>query len=465
MIRDINRYVLTALITVMTVSSVLAQPVAKIGYFMDNATHKHLMNPALVPARGYFSYPGVGSIDFDLRSNLRFTQFIYPGAGANDPLVTFLHESVSPEQFLSQLSPDNYFTLNQRLSIFSLGAYIGKSFWTFEVASRINAGVNIPKPFFEFLKQGMDNSAGNRYEINNLKVSAGALAEASLGSSFLIADNLRVGVKGKLLVGGAKAEAGIDQMVIDMKPDQWTVTSSGLINLYGAGFDFTKDTENVIDGFEFGTPNMAGMGYAIDLGASWRPLQFLEVSAGIIDLGKVSWNKTYNRVARSQGTATFSGMENIGSETDSEEEDPFKEITDGLMEMAQFKEVNESNNLIESLIPTINAGVEAGVLGNRISVGLLYTNRMVPDNPLHEITGVLNLKPLKGFNIAGSYSLLNGVQETFGVALGINLLLANIFIACDYVPTRIATGMPIPLTEATTHIQIGATVSLGRMRK
>ncbi len=465
MMRKYINFILGALIIQIAASTLTAQPVAKIGYFMDNATHKHLMNPALVPARGYLSYPALGSFDLDLRSNLSLPQFLYPGS--NGQLVTFLHEDVTPEQFLSQLSPENFLKVNQRLSILSFGAYFGRSFWTFEVASRINAGLNIPEEFFAFLKKGMDNAAGNRYEINNLSVGMDAMAEVSLGSSFMIGDNVRVGAKGKLLVGGAKATAGIDEMIIDMRPDQWTVSSKGLINLYGAGFDFTTDADGVVDGFDFGTPNMSGMGYAIDLGASWKPFSFLEVSAGIIDLGKISWNKTYNRVARSQGTATFSGLENISldDEEDSSDEDPFQEITDNLMEMAQFKPVNESDNLIESLIPTINAGVEAGIWGNRLSAGVLYTNRMVPSNPLHEITGVLNFKPLKGFNIAGSYSLLNGVQETFGVALGINLLIANLFVACDYIPTRVATGIPVPLTQATTHLQIGASISLGKMKK
>lgn len=463
MTRTTIKQILRALIVVLTVGTIQAQPVAKIGYFMDNATHKHLMNPALVPARGYLSYPVLGSVNVDLRSNLNLTQFLYPGAGANDPMVTFLHESVTANQFLSQLNPENYFDLNQRLSIISFGSYFGRSFWTFEVATRINASVNIPKPFFEFLKSGMSSSQGNRYEIRDLKVGAGALVESSLGSSFMIGENIRLGVKGKLLLGGVRADAGLDEMIIDMKPDQWTVSSKGLINVYGAGIEFVNDADGVIENFDYATPNIAGMGYAFDFGACWRPLDFLEVSAGIIDIGKVSWNKTYNRVARSQGSATFSGLDNLGSD-DTSEEDPLKDITDDLLEMAQFREVNESDNLIESLIPTLNAGVEAGVLDNRISLGLLYTNRMIPGNPLSEITGVLNFKPLKGLNIAGSYSLLNGVQETFGLALGINLLIANVFIACDYIPTRIATGIPIPLTNASTHIQLGMSISLGQMK-
>ncbi|MDP1086290.1 DUF5723 family protein, partial [Klebsiella pneumoniae] len=81
-----------------------------------------------------------------------------------------------------------------------------------------------------------------------------------------------------------------------MKPDKWTVTTNGLVNLYGAGFSFTTDENDAVDGFDFTTPNMAGMGFALDLGASWTPIKNVTVSAGIIDLGKISWNKTFNSV-------------------------------------------------------------------------------------------------------------------------------------------------------------------------
>ncbi len=462
MIRKLSNCILGSLIILLAAGTVSAQPVAKIGYFMDNATHKHLMNPALVPARGYISYPGLGSFDLDLRSNLSVPQFIFPQASGKP--LNFLHENVTADEFLSQLSPNNYLKMNQRLSLFGIGTYIGRSFWTFEVASRIDARMSIPYEFFAFLKKGMDNAQGNTYAIRDLKIGMSALAETSLGASFMIGDNIRVGAKGKLLAGGGKVEAGLDELDIEMRPDKWTVSSKGMVNMYGAGFEFIENQDGYVDDFDYGTPNMAGLGYAFDLGASWKPLEFLEVSAGIIDLGKVSWNKTYNRVARASGTATFNGMENISLEDDGTEEDPFQEISDNLMKMAQFKETNESENQIESLVPTLNAGVEAGIWSNRLSLGLLYSNRMIPDNPLQEITGVLNFKPLKGFNIAGSYSLLNGVQETFGLALGVNLLIANLFVACDYIPTRIATGMPVPLTQATTHLQIGASISLGKMK-
>ncbi|MDD4199627.1 MAG: DUF5723 family protein [Paludibacter sp.] len=465
--KQINlKTIIGSIMIALALQATNAQLVAKIGYFMDNAPYKHLLNPALVPVRGYVSYPALGSIDFDLQSNLGLKTFLFPAANAGDPPLTFMHEDVTAEQFLNQLNPENYFKLNQRLSLLSFGFYTGTTFWTFETASRINVGLDIPYDFFAFLKQGMSNGSGNYYEINNLNISLGLLSETSLGSSFLVADNIRVGVKGKLLLGGARAKVAFDQVTIDMKPDKWTVTANGLANLYVPGLEFVTNEEGIVDNFDYSSPNIAGLGVGFDLGASWTPIKNVTVSAGIIDLGKISWNKTFNRVARSNGTVEFSGMEGISlndNQGEEEDDDTMKEMMENFKKMAQLKPVDESDNYVESLTPTINAGVEAGVLNNKISVGLLYTNKMIPNNNISEITGMLNLKPFSGFNLSASYSLLNGVAETFGVGMGLNLGIVNIFMACDYVPTMY-TPQYIPLSKATTHLQVGLTIGLSKMK-
>lgn len=451
-------------VTLFVISTLQAQPVAKTGYFMDNATHRHLLNPALIPGQGYFSIPALGSFDFDLKSNMRLNQFLYPGATANDQLVTFMHESVTPEQFLSQLSDVNFLQMSPRISLLSFGAFFGKSFWTFDVATRMNAGVTIPKELFSFLKLGMSSAAGNRYEINNLKLGADVLGEVSLGTSYPIGENIRVGGKAKILLGVARAEAGLEQMIIDMRPEIWTVSSKGVMDIHADGLSFTTDTDGFVDGVD-GTPaGLAGSGFAFDLGVSWQPLEFLEVSAGILDLGSVGWKKELNRVAKAEGTSTFSGLSSLNLDDDSEE-DPFAEFADGFMEMAQFKEVNISENKSTPLAPIINLGVEGKVLNDMLSLGLLYSNRMIPDNNIHEFSGIVNFRPLSLINLAASYSVINGSQSAFGLGMGLNFYLATLYLACDYIPTKVATGIPIPVNMASTHVQLGLSINLGKMKQ
>ncbi len=450
-------------VALFVLSTLQAQPVAKTGYFMDNATHRHLLNPALIPGQGYFSIPALGSFDFDLKSNLRLNQFLYPGATSDDQLVSFMHESVTPEMFLNELSDVNFLRLSPRISLLSFGAFFGKSFWTFDVATRINAGVTIPKEFFSFLKQGMSSTAGNRYEINNLKLGAEVLGEVSLGASYPIGDNIRVGGKAKMLLGFARAEAGLEEMIIDMRPEQWTVSSKGVMDIHADGLSFTTDEDGFVNGVDGIPAGLAGSGFAFDLGGSWQPLEFLEVSLGILDLGSVGWKKEMNRVAKAEGSSSFSGLNSINF--DDSEDDPFTELADDFASMAQFKEVSISENKSTTLAPVLNLGVEGKILDDKLSLGLLYSNRMIPDNNIQEFTTVLNLRPFSLINLAASYSILNGSQSAFGLGMGLNFYLATLYLACDYIPTKVATGIPIPVNMASTNIQLGFSINLGKMKQ
>lgn len=458
-----------------------AQPVAKIGYFLDNATHKHLLNPALVPKRGYLSYPLLSSIDFNVQSNLKLSTFLYPAANTADPLLTFMHPDVTSNQFLSQLLPQNYFEIKQRISLFSMGFYVGRSFWTFEAVTRINANLNLPYDLFAFMKNGMSSTQGSVYDINSLKVGLNALVEVSLGNSFKIGNNLRVGIKGKYLGGIAKLTAGIDEMNINMHPTNWQVSTTGLMNLYAPpGITFNTDADGYIltEGMPVNVNNsllnqLAGQGFGLDVGFLWSPFKNLQISGGIIDVGMMQWNKNFHSQAASAGSVEFAGIQNIGVNNEDPLGNQFTNIQEGLMDMAKFKLNNEEVTLNESLVPTMNIGVEAGVFNNKLSVGLLYSNYMMPNNAQSELTAMLNLKPFSGFNIATSYTLINSKARTLGVALGLNLGIANIFVACDYIPLDVTPqvnidGLPIPIVlpihTLSTHLQIGVSLSLGKMK-
>lgn len=450
----------------LTLQPAHAQSVAKIGYFMDNAPYNHLLNPALVPARGYFSYPVIGSTVIELQSNLGFTNFIFPDPNGG-PLLTFMHPSVTPDQFLSQLQDNNYIGINNRLSLLAFGFFVKQSFWNFEIATRATTHMNIPKPFFEFFKNGMSAEDGDVYDIKDLSFTAGMLGEASLGSSYEIIDGLRVGVKGKFLAGGARAKVGIDRLLIDMRQDQWTVESQAELNIHAAGLEFDSNTENPLEDFQYVKPGLAGMGFAADLGVNYAvlhsPLLTVNISAAVLDIGRIKWKKEFNHVARAQGRVEYAGLEDFNFGGMEEGDDPFAALQEQMMDMIQPEFVDENDDYVEKLSPTINVGIEAGTWENRLSAGLLYSNHFMPNKNIAELTGMVNFKPIPMFNVSGSYSLLGGVAQSFGVGVGLNLFLANIFLACDYVPTRF-NPQYIPLTKANTNVQLGLSFGFGRKK-
>jgi hypothetical protein len=83
------------------------------------------------------------------------------------------------------------------------------------------------------------------------------------------------------------------------------------------------------------------------------------------------------------------------------------------------------------------------------------------DDRYSELTGSLNLRPLRWFNLSGSYSFIHGKKETFGFALGFVPFLFNIYLACDYTFFNVSPQF-IPLNTLTTNFQLGISVPLGR---
>ncbi len=457
-----------ALLMSLVTTAAFAQSVTNTSYFVENATHRHLLNPSLAPARGYFDIPGLGEFYLSNESNIQFTNFIYPGNDAsNGELRTFLHPTVDADEFLQNLNGDQYMRLDLRNSIFSFGYWTGKSsFISFEVATRTKLALNLPEDFFGFFKKGMANGSGNTYHLDNFSLGASVIGEASLGISTELSERLRVGLKGKFLAGGAKLLAKLETMEIAMTPDQWSVSTQGRIDAYGKGLSFVKDNDGTITNigaFNTSDMNIAGKGLAFDLGFEYTVIPKLKLSMGIIDVGSIRWDKDNIKTATSSGSVTFDGINNFNTDETGQDdvENQLNEMKDDLLSMSKFKEVTTTEDFMDKLNPTLNIGVEYSL--KRISLGGLMSTRFMDNERYTEYTASINLKPLRMFNLSGSYSLIQGKQETFGFAIGFIPALFNLYLSCDYVPTKF-NPQYIPLNTTNTNIQLGISFPLGKRK-
>lgn len=460
------------LILCLIYQAAAAQTVSRTSYFMENSTHRHLMNPALAPTRGYLSIPVAGEVFLNTESNIKLTNFLYPAipTSGGKP-ITFLDKSVNSVDFLKSLGGDQFLRMDVRTSILSYGIWIGKTgFLTFDVGTRVNASVNLPKDIFAFAKIGMNSLEGNTYHLGNLGVNASLIGEGSLGYSLNLTDAVRVGVKGKFLAGGARLKAGLNQMDLTMTPDQWTVTTQGQLDIYGKGVSlFKKDDGSYrLDTMSFGNYGLGGMGTAFDFGMEWAPIPNFKVSVAVIDFGSIKWKKDNIITATSSGTTVYNGF-NIDAKDFASMNDQVETLKTSLMDVTNFRQQTVADDYIQKLNPTINVGLELGLMSSRVSIGGLYSTRTLDNNERYtEYLASLNLKPFHWFNLSGSYSFVQGQKETFGFALGFVPGLVNIFLACDYVPTHYGklmvknTTIPFPLSALTTNIQLGISIPLSR---
>jgi len=253
-------------------------------------------------------------------------------------------------------------------------------------------------------------------------------------------------------------------MNINMTSDAWTINTVGQMEAYGKGLTLLTDEDGSINGkFEMGSPGIGGKGLAFDLGINYSPIPNMDISLAVIDVGAIKWDRANITKARSSGQVTFSGISGLGMDSVGEQsmEDQLKTIQDDMLEMADFKKVATSGDVLQYLFPTINAGFEYSVLRNKVSVGALYSNRLMANERYSELTGSLNLRPFRWFNLSGSYSFIHGKKETFGFALGFVPAIMNVYLACDYIFYKLSPQF-IPLNTLTTNIQLGVSIPLGR---
>lgn len=443
--------------------------VSRTSYFMDNAPYKHVLNPALSPTKGYVSMPILGSFDLGISSSMGVKTFLYPGVNPDDPLRTFMHPTIGTAEFMNNLINNNFLEVNNRISILGFGFYTGTMFWNFDVATRIQANLNLPKGLFKFLKEGLPYNQDNTYNMDNLGVNAYMIAEAALGSSFNITDDIRVGAKAKLLFGGAKAHVGMEHMRIYSTPNSETeklrLDTKGGMDIYMKGLQLTEDEENGgIGDPDFNGAGLAGMGFGADLGAVWQtPLDFLSVSIGVTDLGFINWNKKSHISAKVQAEVGYTGIsEFIGAE----DFDSIP-IMKQLMKLTQLQIQNGQSSSLQGLTPNITIGAEAGLLNNKYTAGLLISNRVSAQHWVTEISLLANVKPIHYVNFSTNFTLLNtikGVMPSIGAALALDFFAGNIFFACDYIPLNFSPQF-IPLNPVNTHIQFGFTWSIGKVKK
>ena len=218
--------ILTAAFALAVTGSALAQTQSsRSAYFLEGSTYRHELNPAFIGERGYFSFPALGNLDFGVQSTAGIGSFLYKLPDGR--LTTFMHESVSGQEFVDGLP--NRFKLGTNLNenIFSLGFHAWGGFNTLGISIKSDTRINMPSKLFKFMKLGVASENGSQYDINGLNMMSTNYAEIAFGHAHTINNHLTIGAKLKALVGLVKANVRIDKLTITASQDAWTITPQG----------------------------------------------------------------------------------------------------------------------------------------------------------------------------------------------------------------------------------------------
>lgn len=452
-------------------------------YFMEGTHYRQQLNPALTPTKGYFNIPFLGATNATVGSTSLGYQDIIDIIDNGDDFYT------KPD-FMNRLKENNKLNVNFSTEILSAGWYKGKNFWSFNVGVRTDIGANLTKKMFSFLNEMQtveENWRNSSYDISNQQLNVNAYAEVGLGLSRQINDRLTVGARVKALLGVGNMELKLNNVAMnanlptEQQIEQWSdqnywtsmspedATAAALelqqkINNYHAnlnvgaelkssfkGLELVQDEQgkDYVSDFDFdaGKLGFAGYGFGIDLGASYKIMDNLTVSASVLDLGFISWSKSSTKIASAnpepinlQGSK-YAGMIDMNDpvnsvvgalnqlDTDTREYESL--VTEGDVlnyDMLQLKVAEAQESRKSRLASTIVVGAEYGFFENKLSVGALSTTRFVQPDALTELTLSANYRPKSWFNVALSYSIIQSAGKSFGLGLK----LGPVFLGTDY---------------------------------
>ena len=459
-----NKKILVAASIFATAITAQAQYL-RTSYFMEGASTRVQMNPGLQPTRGYLNLPLIGGFNVTANTNsLGINDIIDITKDGND----FLNNNT----LYNALKQDNRFNMNLNTNLLSFGWYKGKNFWSVNAGLRMDIGAQINKDMFTMMRTmnsfDIDNIAGREhdYKMGNQSINMNAYAEVGLGFSRRITEKLTVGARAKVLLGLARTEVNIEQFDLGLEvpeirvgqeefsQEDWygknysyDAKANIVTTLKGGGMTFDPET-NMINGFDLDASSfgIAGTGFGVDLGASYSIFNNLTVSAAVLDLGVMKWNKNNTTMA------TVEGHQNVTIS-----EDNYDQYIGGdllSLDRFDFKKDEEADYKSSTkLSTTILLAAEYGLLNNKLSVGAVYSSRFVQPKTQTELTFLATYRPSNAFNAAISYSPILSGGKSFGLALK----LGPIFAGTDY--------MYFGGNSKTINGFIGLSLPLGGKRK
>lgn len=433
-------------------------------YFLEGTTHRHQLNPAFLGERNYISLPVLGNLNVGTTSNISLSNVIYK---VDDPtskysLTTFMNSTVGREEFLSKINQNNRFNIDANITLLSAGFYAWGGFNTIEINSRSSSSLVLPYGLFDFMKTGMDKDS---YHIGATSFDSNNYLELGLGHAMKLSDKITVGAKLKFLLGGMNVNAKIDAMDVELTADKWAIMANGKLNASVGGGEFKTSSDNPgeISGLKFPKYGVGGYGGAVDLGITYRPIEDLQLSAAVTDLGAISWTNNlkgatkndlfvfegFNNISVNQGEG---GLDNIDKQ--------FERLKDDLMDLTKFYDEGKSKRTT-MLTSTVNVGAEYSFpFYKRLSVGLLSSTKINQAYTWSKTMLSANITPLNwvGASVSCAYS-------PFGTSLGWMVNFhpkgATIFFGSDYQFTRV-TPQFIPISNFNTNVSLGFNVTFGK---
>ena len=475
-------------ILLLGASSASAQQVNTL-YFLENAPMRHTINPAFQPVSNfYLTLPIIGYTSLWTGTNSwTMSDFIFKGP--NGQTITPFHPD-APANWLDNKPNTFAMDMDANFNILGLGFRIKQnSYLHINISEHLILGANVSSSVFKL----NDLSSGSSLPIS-LGGNAMAYTDFALGFSHNINRKWTVGGKLKVLVGQAHVGLKINDLQLSTSLDSLHAMGNGSLQLAAplnmssipsnpselGDYNIEDLYSNITDAAS--TKDMvkeiikpAGIGVAFDLGFTYKPIEQLQLSASVTDLGFIRWHN-YASTQFSVDT-TFTGVDleygNYGDLNGFDSDAMMNDLSEhlaGYSNGIHVEEIEKGFPYINMLTANLNVGIDANFWKNRVGVGVYSRTRFFNSYITEEVTFGAALRPVNWFNLAASYSFINGHWSNIGAALSIapydGLMLT---VATDYIPTSYAKAsaekISLPYKTSGVNVMFGLAIVAGTNKK
>lgn len=247
------------------------------------------------------------------------------------------------EGFLGKLKDNNNFSFGMNFDLIGLGFKIGKNYFSVGSNLTVETKIGFSKNLFDFAVHGTNMSSKSLDVLNRKLVDATAYAFTYIGYAREITDQLTVGARFKIYTGVANVHT--NKSIVNLQFDGEEVAAYGDFDIYASTFfghfmelssvindhsdfsferedDVAKSAKNIKD----------NKGYGFDIGATYQLNETMQISASIIDIGKITWktNAAQLRSSNPNERIVFSGVDVDYNNISEDLEDYFDDMADSL---------------------------------------------------------------------------------------------------------------------------------------
>ena len=440
-------------------------------YFMEGTQYRLQLNPALAPVRGFVHLPVIGQANGMIHSNSMSHSDVIEMVKNKTQSDYFTNET-----FINNLKDVNNVNMSVGTDLLTVGWWQGKGFWSINWDVKADGNAVVPREWFSFMhdmktRRGVDFSDYTRH-IGNEELNINVYTEVGVGYSRPLSDKFMIGGRVKGLLGMANMKLTVREAVIKTHVEgldpgfDWSNPDiETLIRCQGsASFDVDAELECSSEGlellqsadgyiddinFEAKHSGIAGVGAAFDLGFSYQVTPSFSLSAALNDVGFISWSKGCTQYARSNtADMNFDTSNPVGMLYFADVTGEGRVLNLDMLRLELDKTVSKSRKT--NIAPTLALGGEYKMADDKLSLGMLYTNRFTAPKNESEFTMSVNYHPSSLVDLAVSYSPVLCSGKAFGVAVKVGPL----FVGSDYVF--------LGKNNKCSNVQVGLSIPLGK---